>query len=153
MKTLIVYYSRDGNTRKVAQQLVKLLKADLEEIIDRKNRSGLIGLITGSIDAALKKLTEIGKTKYNPEKYDLTVVGTPIWASTMTPTIRTYLTNNKFKKIAFFCTCSGSQGKSFLDMKQVSGKKPIATLELRTKDIKTNNLEPELKKFAAKLSK
>lgn len=41
MKILIVFYSRTGTTRKVAHELQKSLKADIEELFD-KNRSGPI---------------------------------------------------------------------------------------------------------------
>ena len=37
-RVLIVYYSRSGNTRRVAQQLAFDLGADLEEIVDPTNR-------------------------------------------------------------------------------------------------------------------
>jgi len=47
MKTLVAYYSRTGNTKKVAVEIAKNLKADIDEIIDKKDRSGMIGWIIG----------------------------------------------------------------------------------------------------------
>ena len=38
-KVLVVYYSRTGATRRLAEALAKALQADIEPIIDRKNRS------------------------------------------------------------------------------------------------------------------
>jgi flavodoxin len=42
-KVLVVYYSRTGATRTLAEALAKALQADIEPIIDRKNRSGIFG--------------------------------------------------------------------------------------------------------------
>lgn len=43
MKTLVVYYSRSGNTRLVAQEISSAIDSDIEEIADTKNWSGTMG--------------------------------------------------------------------------------------------------------------
>ena len=138
-KILVVYYSRTGNTRKVGKMISKILKADSEEIIDKKNRSGILGWIFGGRDAMMKKGTEI-EYKKDPSKYNLVVIGTPIWVATVTPAIRTYLESNKIKKVAFFCTYGGSSGKSFDEMKKLS-KKPLATLGIKAKELELHDAE------------
>jgi flavodoxin len=45
MKTLVVYYSRTGKTRFVAERVASELKADIEEVVDLKNRSGRFGFL------------------------------------------------------------------------------------------------------------
>ena len=37
-KILVVYYSKTGNTKKIGEELAKKLNADVEEVIDLKNR-------------------------------------------------------------------------------------------------------------------
>jgi flavodoxin len=104
MKILVVSYSRSGNTKKIAEQIAKKLDADFDEVIDMKDRHRkIIGWLIAGKDAMAKEKTEI-KYKKDPTEYDLVIVGTPIWAWTMTPAIRTYLTENKFSEVAFFCT-------------------------------------------------
>jgi flavodoxin len=155
MKTLVTFYSRDGHTKKVAEKIAKFLKCDIDEIVDKKDRSRIIGWLISGKDASTKKLTEI-ENKKDPSKYDLIIIGTPVWAFTMTPAIRTYLTKNKLKfknnKIAFFCTFGGKESKSLSDMEKLS-KKPIMSLGLKDKDIEKNSVELNLqiKKFCEKL--
>jgi flavodoxin len=43
MKTLVVYYSRTGTTRKVAEAIAGILRCDIEEVVDTKKRSGILG--------------------------------------------------------------------------------------------------------------
>ena len=127
MKTLIVYYSKTGNTKKVALEIAKALKADIDEVIDLKKRSGIIGWLIGGRDAMKERQTQITVTN-DPENYDLVIIGTPIWAWNTTPAIRTYITQykNKIKKVVFFIT-SGSTppAKPVIYLETLAGKKSI----------------------------
>jgi flavodoxin len=154
MKTLVTYYSRSGNTKKIAEKIARQIKADTDEIIDLKDRSRkIIGWFVAGKDASMKKPTKI-KYKKSPDKYDLIIIGTPVWAWTMTPAIRTYLNENgdklktKAKKLAFFCTCGGQKGKAFEEMESLS-KKPRATLTIKDRDIKCS--DDEIKSFCREI--
>jgi len=150
MKTLIVYYSRTGTTKKVAEILSVKMKADLEEIIDTVDRSGAMGYLKAGRDATLKKLTKIRPVKRNLADYDLVVVGAPVWAWTMATPILTFLTENKIKlkKVAFFCTMGGSGAeKTFLQMSETSGLKPLTTLSLLTKEVIQGGEQDKINNF------
>ena len=153
-KILIVYYSRTGNTRAVAQALAAQLGADIEEIVDTKNRKGIFGWLGAGKDASQKKTTVIGPTTKDPANYDLVVLGTPIWSWSMTPAIRTYIEANreKFKKVAFFCTM-GKNGdvKTFAAMAELCGRKPAASLAVRAEEVKIRQYQSGINKFAAEL--
>ena len=106
MKSLVVFYSRTGNTKFVAETIAAELGSDIEEVFDQKNRSGALGWISAGKDATLEKEAHIAPTKRLPAEYDLIVVGTPIWAWKPTPAIRTYLVKNDLsgKRVALFFT-------------------------------------------------
>jgi len=72
-KTLIVYYSRTGNTRKIAETLSRMLDSEIDEIIDQKNRSGPIGWLMSGRDAGKKSLTKIQEPLKDPAHYDLVI--------------------------------------------------------------------------------
>ena len=94
-KVLVVYYSRGGYTKRVAQDIATKLDADIEEIIDQKSRKGFFGLLSAGKDAFFKSETSIGTLEKDSANYDTTIIGTPMWAGGMTPAVRTYL--NKYK--------------------------------------------------------
>lgn len=155
MKTLIVFYSRTGLTRKIAQGLVGLLKCDIEEIADMKERRGAIGNLIACKDAANKKLTDIAQVKLDPGLYDLVIIGTPVWAFTMACAVRTYITlnKNKFKQVAFFATQGGMGDKStYSDMENLCAQKPRAELTLNAKEITRGIYLPKLQEFIKKLN-
>jgi flavodoxin len=146
---LVVYYSKTGNTKRMAEQIARGLSADIEEITDTKKRSGIMGFILGGRDAAKKKETEINEIKRNPSDYDLVVIGSPVWAGAMTPAVRTYLNKykNDIKSLAFFASAGGSvPDKIFKDVENITGKEPTAITGVSRSELKSDDT------FNAKIS-
>jgi flavodoxin len=154
MKTLIAFYSRTGHTKKVAEIIAKNLNADLDEIVDLKDRSGLKGWLYAGRDAMKKYPTDIKTTK-DPAKYDLVVVGTPIWAATSTPAVRTYLLQHKndFKKIAVFTTSGGDRpDKTVAYLATLLPQKILASAGWTEADLKKADFPSVLKPFTDTLA-
>ena len=104
MKTLVVYYTKTGNSKFAAETIAAEVGADIEELVDLKNRKGRLAFLSAGRDAMQGKLTEIAETRRNPLDYDLIVIAQPVWAGSPTPAIRTYLKKNDLsgKKLALF---------------------------------------------------
>jgi len=153
MKALVAYYSRTGTTKKVAERISTLLGGDIEEIHDTKKRSGMIGWLRAGRDAGSKKLTTLETVKYDPAIYDIVVIGTPIWNRTLSTPVRTYISQYKgsFKKVAFFRTAGGTGGNPFDEMESLSGKKPVATLSLRQRQVKNGHYDEKTEEFITKI--
>jgi len=81
MKSLVVYYSRTGNAKFVAETIASTIGADIEEVVDLKKRGGPVGFLSGGKDATQGKETEIAETKRQPKDYGLIILGTPVWSS------------------------------------------------------------------------
>lgn len=154
MKVLVVHYSRTGNTEKVAAEMAKALGADAEAIVDQKNRKGPIGWLTAGRDSTKKIPANIDEPRKDPTWYDLVVVGTPVWAWTVSAPVLAYLQKyaGKFPEVAFFLTFDGNMEKTFGDMAAAAGRQPKATLAVHAKDIKSGAFAQQVKDFAAKLS-
>lgn len=58
----------------------------------------------------------------------------------MATPILTYLKQNKdnFNDVAFFCTCGGNEGKTFVNMEELLSKKPLNTLSMNKKDVESS---------------
>lgn len=106
MKSLVVYYSRTGNAKFVAQTIPEQLESEIEEIKDLKSREGTLGWISAGRDATQGKQAQIAETTKNPADFDLIILGTPVWAWSPTPAIRAYIAKNNLaeKKVALFFT-------------------------------------------------
>ncbi|MGL4670318.1 MAG: flavodoxin family protein [Methanobacteriaceae archaeon] len=153
MKILISYYSRTNITKDVAEEIQSQLDCDIEEIKDLKSRKGILGYIGAAIEAARGKKAQITQTKYNVEDYDLVIVGTPVWASTMATPVMIYLDDNKgkFKNTGFFCTCGRSgYDKTLANMADMSSKAPVATFYLKKEELKNKDIK--IKDFIGKIN-
>ncbi len=157
MKTLVVFYSRDGHTKRIALSLADLLKADCEELIDLANRRGIRGWLFAGRDAMRRKLTRLQKSAKPPADYDLVVIGSPVWAGNITPAVRTYLAEygRQIKRAAFFCSKGGTAAKNlFPEMSAAAGgQRPLATLEVKEADEKTGIATHKIIQFADEIKR
>ena len=155
MKTLVVYYSRTGTTKKIGDLIAERAGADVEEIRDTIDRRGAKGYLISGRDAMKRRLTKLEPLMHDLESYDRVIIGTPIWGWNMSVPVRTFVTENKdrLRYVAFFCTMGGSGDvKAFAEMAEIIGKDPIATLALKTVEVVKNNFSEKLDKFLRDLS-
>ena len=148
-KVLVVHYSRSGTTRKLAEAIASVLNCDIEEIRDTTDRSGLFGWLRAGRDAFFKKLTVLEDVRTDPGGYDLVVIGTPVWAGSMSCATRTYISQFKgrLKEVVFFATMGNSVGSTFRQMEELCGKKPLACLALKTKRVRKGDFQESVEMF------
>ncbi len=153
MKTLVVFYSRTGNTRKVGLELAEALGADVEEIIDTKDRSGIIGYIKSGKDAIKKNTSKIKKPQKDPGKYDLVILGSPIWGWTICPAFRTYVERfkNKIKNFSIFYTASAINSSNLRDIKELFNTKPKSTLPISVEEVNNKFYKEKIKSFISSI--
>lgn len=154
MKTLIVYFSRTGMTRKVAEELKIKLNADIEEITDPTDRRGMLGYLKCGKEAMQKISAPINPIKSDFNGYDLVIVGTPIWGWNICSPIRGLMVKygQTMKKIAVFCTQGGSGAEiAVKTIEELSGKKTIAYVAINNKEMNTDAFSLKLAKFVESL--
>jgi len=156
MKTLVVFYSRTGNNKKIAELIKEKIGGDIEKIIDLKNRNGLIGWMRSGMDALLKRETKIKDTVSDPDNYDMLIVGNPVWAGSITPALRTYLNRNKdkIKDYALFSVSGfGEKNKKISDViKSILKKEPKAELFISDKELEKELYANKLNDFIKNIS-
>lgn len=146
MKTLVVVYSRTGNTLSVAKRIAKELDANLEIIKDKTNREGILGFLRSGYESVRKKVPAIVEPKYDPRDFDLVIIGTPIWAGSMSSPVRAYILrfHGQFKRVAFFATSAGgSHDKALNEMAELAEAKPLAKIDISLNQLKRDNGERE----------
>jgi flavodoxin len=153
-RVLVVYYTRTGQTKGVAEDIAKRLGCDIEEIFDTKKRGGPLGFLSAGKDAGDESLTKIVEPKFDPSTYDLVIIGTPVWNNTISTPIRTYISMKKDKiaNAAFFITQGRKESDALDVMRAVMAKEPKATLQfIRVNGIDEAEYEKRIDDFVARL--
>ena len=92
-KTLVVYYSWScGNTEKIAEQLADACDADIARIetVEPYPEDYQETVEQGQREVNAGFMPEIEPLEFNPENYDVIVIGTPTWWYTMAPAVKTF---------------------------------------------------------------
>jgi flavodoxin len=151
-RVLVVYFSRSGHTKQVAERVARALGADLEAIRDHADRGGWLGYLRCGFETALGASSEIDPPRHDPSRYDLVVVGTPVWGASVSTPVRTWLWHERARlpDLAFFCTLGGmGAGRALGQMERVAGKPPLATLAVREAEVAASRERVEA--FAAEV--
>jgi menaquinone-dependent protoporphyrinogen IX oxidase len=156
MRTLIVFYTRTGTTGKVAQALSERCGAEIEQIRDVHPRRGLLRGWWRSIrEVRRRSEAEILTTGKQPQEFDLVILGTPVWAGSMSSPLRTWINRNRssLEQVAVFVTQGGRGGeKAAAQVAELCGTAPVARLVVNAKDLASAKFEKQLDEFVAGLN-
>lgn len=119
MKALVVFYSLEGNTKFIAGTIARELNCDSLELRPEKEfpKSKFRKYIWGGKSVVFHEKPKLKNKISCLDNYDTVFIGTPIWASTYTPPINTFISENKIsgKNIAFFACHAGGGAKKCFD--------------------------------------
>ena len=112
MKTIIIYYSLEGNTESVAKKIAKELDADLLHLepVKAYPSEGGRKYFWGGKAVIQKDAPELLPFDLPLEEYDHVILGTPVWASSFAPPFRTLLQRYDMtgKKVSVFACQAGN---------------------------------------------
>lgn len=133
-KSLVVYYSYEGNTKLIAEAIKEITKSDIIELrpIKEMSSTGFMKYMWGGKNVFLRKKPNLEPFEKNPEDYDLLFIGTPVWVMTYAPPLRTFFSSVSLnnKEIGLFCCHEGGIGKTFERMgKALPGNIIIGTID------------------------
>ena len=153
-RALVVYYSRTGYTRRIAEEISRALACDICPIEEDKARQGPLGYLRSAYEAMTRKQATITQLARDPRQYDLIIIGTPVWGWSLSSPVRAFAERyrDRLARVAFFCTMGGSGAeKVFGELQQVVGRKPVATLGLTDSEIDAHKDAQKVDRFAAAL--
>ncbi len=154
MRTLVVYYSLSGTTRRLATTLAREFSAETEEIRCERYSLSPWGAMRAAFDSWRGRLPAVAPPAHDLAQYDLVVIGGPIWAFHASTPLRAYLkaAAGRLKAVAFFLTHGGSPPEQALsEMTKLAGIAPNATLVLREEEVKRGEFGPAVSRFVLSL--
>ena len=129
MKSIIIYYSYGGNTKRIANLIHDKKGYDMVEIKPVVPYTNDYQKLVDEEENKMhqEEVVEIEPIHVDLNGYDRVILGTPVWWYTMTPPIRTFLKNNDLsgKVIVPFATNGGWLGRAFDDIKKYAPNSEI----------------------------
>ncbi len=119
MSYKVVYFTRTGASKRVAEKLAEKLSCETVVISDNKNWNGFFGFMKGGFYSSLNKPVEIKLSK-NLEVGDEVILVTPLWAGGLAPAAREFLKTVPMEKLHLVVTSNGSKLKEPSSYKSVS---------------------------------
>lgn len=158
MRTLILYYSGTGNTRKVAAQLAEALAATVGEITCQSYTRGFWGPFRQAFDVLRGSSPAIELPELAGQNWDLVLVGSPVWGARPAPPIRSYLQGHaaRHARLALFVTCKGTSPshppeKAIAEMASLAPGRSIESHIFTEAQIGGAGLDAEVASFARAL--
>ncbi len=114
--TLVVFFSRSGNTELMARKIAELKKAHVIPIQSERNKIGFSGWIEALTDAR-KTTIEISPSKVDLSKYDTIYIGSPIWLYSPAPQVFEFAKHNDFtgKNVILFNSMNSKFEQKYID--------------------------------------
>nr|MBC7245894.1 NAD(P)H-dependent oxidoreductase [Chloroflexota bacterium] len=163
-KVLVVFHSSSGNTKKVGQAIAERLSAAVEEIqevnprpvdIRGKGLRNFLNMGFVVFHALTNRTVPIKAAQHDPADYDLVVIGTPVYASSLSAPVRAYLRqySSRCKEVAFFSTGldPNPAPRVFQQMEQVCDKTPKAVYAFQAQRILAEDFPSQLQEFISRL--
>ena len=159
MRSIVVYFSQSGNTKSIALKIASMLGSDLLELVPTKSYP--IGkaskYLMGGMHAVMGDKPKLNPYSFDHYAYTTVILCTPIWAGTIAPPIRTFVTEQAIagKKIGFvFCSSGGDTAKAYSALTAAVGI-PQANASLSLDEPLTHpneENEAKIKEFIKKIS-
>ena len=160
MKAIIVYYSLTSNTEFVAKELSNKLDCDILplEVLNPYPDKGFKKFYWGGKSAVMKESPELKKYTFNKDDYDVIILGTPVWAGTFTPPLRTFVKENDLsdKNVAIYACSSGGKAINAINRlkNEIGINSDILSLELVDPKNKYNDVvENQINDFSEEIRK
>lgn len=113
MKSAVIYYSRSGVTKEIAEKVKKTFGSDMYFVEPEKTYGGyLSAVLRNGVEKLRKKAAKVITPVADFSKYDVIFVGFPVWYGTMPDFMQEYIGKCKItgKKVIPFAT-AGANGK------------------------------------------
>ncbi len=133
MKTVIIYYTLGGSTKKEAESLAKKLAAPLCRVKEAHERGLFAAFVPGGFLAMRRKTVAIKPLNIDLQEYDRIIIGCPVWAGFPAPAfnaIMKLLPADKEVEL-FLCSGGGDTQKSEQGTKELIKKKGCKLISYR----------------------
>lgn len=148
-RSLVIYYSLEGNTKLIAETIAEAVQGELLELKPIKDvqPTGFMRYVWGGKQVIFKNKPALQPLDKNPQEYDQIFLGTPVWAGTYAPALNSFFAQVPLtgKEVALFCCYGGQPGRTYESIKKAIPQNQFIG-EIGLKDPKTHEQQAQLER-------
>jgi flavodoxin len=153
-QTAIVYYSRTGTVRQVAEALAARSGWPLAEVADVKSRAGILGDLRCMIDNLFRRQVAYRYDGPTLDRCEHVVVLAPVWMGRMAAPMRSFLAAKPplAARVSAICVMAARGGfQAEAEIARLTGKTPAPALVLLERDVLSGDAAAEIDDFVQAL--
>ena len=149
-RTLIVFYSNTGTSRRVADLLASKFKWPCGEISETRSRTGAAGMLRCVMDSLLKRHPAIRYEGPDTRGFETVVLVAPIWLAELAGPMRSFVREHArgLKRVAVI-SVMGGQGatNAFAEIDRILGRPPILSTSFTARVVDDGSYSSALEVF------
>jgi menaquinone-dependent protoporphyrinogen IX oxidase len=148
MRVVVVYFSRSGHTKDLAERLARMLRGTLMPITEQQSRASPTGYVRSLIEVLASSDVAIHPPRLDLRSFDLVLIGGPVWASRPASPVATFVRRyrQRLRRVAFFCTAGGSgEERALAELERLLGRPAEATLAVLADELEDRDPAADLK--------
>jgi len=153
-KILVTWFSRTGTTAQVARELAQALGATAEPLRSSDLYAGRLGWLRALWRAGRGHADKAPALTVDPARFDLVVVGSPVWNNHPALPVRAFLRSQKGRiaQMGLFVTQGGfGASKALEEMTRMVDSHVVASVALRQSTVQAGRHTGPMARFAAEL--
>ncbi len=152
MAELVVFYSLTGKSRQVAEWLAAGLKAEIEEIVERRPRDfAFRGIFRSGLDSLFHRRPPIAPMTHREEIYDRVILACPVWGGRIAGPARTWLHRHGQRTHALGLALQSGDGAAYPavlgEFEEMTGRSPKPLLTVSEYDFGSRSAEAKVADF------
>lgn len=154
---IIVYYSRTGTVRQLADALAEHLGWPVAEIADVKSRAGLSGDLRCVLDTLLHHPVQYRYSGPALDRYDHVIVLAPVWMGRLAAPMRSFLADNltamsHVAHVSAICVMAARGGyRAITEISRLTARTLASTLVVLQRDVLSGTVTANIDRFAQSL--
>ena len=154
---MIVYYSRTGTVRQVAEALAAQLGWPLTEVVDEHSRAGFGGDLRCVLDILLRRPARYRLSGPAPAPCRHVVILAPVWLGRLAAPMHSFLADHaamlsQAEQLSAICVMAARGGdRAMTEVHQLTGKRPTPSLVLLQRDVLSGATTVDIDYFAQTL--
>jgi hypothetical protein len=146
-KTLVIFYSYTGTSKRLAQLLGAQLGWQLGEVVEVRSRGGMVGMLRCMADSLLRRRPRIRYEGPNTKNFESVVLISPIWFYRLSGPMRSFVADRgaDLRAVAVVSVMGAKGGSNAAaEIARLMGRDPLMAASFSAREVEDGSCASRL---------